>query len=103
MLKRHQVLLNEWLTDYIRCFCERYDLSFSELIRIMLCLQIGSWVSQIYPKYKFKISLKEISNLLEAFDKTHDFEEKHHKMISRVYFETRKAAEFILTQLKKEA
>ena len=101
MLKRYQVLLNDWLVDYIKSFTERYDLSFSEIIRIMLCLQSGSWITSVYPNYKFKINLEEIEKQLRILNKKKTLEEDEHKLASKIYFEARKAIDFFSAQQKK--
>jgi len=40
VLKRYQVLLSDWLEDYIKFLSDKYDVSTSELIRIQLCIAI---------------------------------------------------------------
>jgi hypothetical protein len=102
MLKRYQVLLNDWLVDYIKGFAERYDLSFSEIIRIMLCLQSGAWITSVYPNYKLKINLKEIEKELRTLDKKKTSQEDEHKLASTIYFEARKAIDFFLAQQEKK-
>ncbi len=37
MLKRYQVLLPDWLEDYVKLLADKYDLSFSEIIRTIIC------------------------------------------------------------------
>lgn len=101
MLKRYQVLINDWLADYVKYFSEKYDLSFSEVIRIMLCLQTGQWVSLVYPNFKFKISLKKIKSQLKKLDKQQTLEEEEHKLISKLYFEARKATDLYLSRKNK--
>ena len=101
MLKRYQVLLNDWLVDYIKTFAEKYDMSFSEIIRIMLCLQSGAWITSVYPDYKFKINLKEIEKQLRILNKKKTLEEDEHKLASKIYFEARKAIDFFYTQRKR--
>ncbi len=98
MLKKYQVLIPDWLEDYIKYVAERYDLSISEIIRAEICFAVISQVSHFYPEYKAGISSVE---LLEAFKKNlgKDFErEEIHKILSKVYFETRKAVEYRLSR-----
>ena len=54
MLKRQQVLLDHWTTEHLKGISEKYDISFSEAIRILLALQIPRMVSIAYPKIKHK-------------------------------------------------
>ena len=52
MLERFQVMLPDWLSDYINQTANRYDLSVSELIRIEICVAIIYATSIIYPDFK---------------------------------------------------
>ena len=101
MLKRYQVLLEDFIVDYAKHNAEKYDISFSEAIRLALCIQYGNWISEKYPEYKFLFTPKKLKvresntygpkrNLL-----------KHHKLISDVYYEARKAIEYALDKEKR--
>ena len=101
MLKRHQVLINDWLAEYIRHCGEKYDVSFSEVIRLTLCVEIGRNIAKHHPKYKFGISEKEIEKMCLPNSKKKDIDlDERHRFISKVYFEARKAIEFALKQEK---
>ena len=98
MLKKYQVLIPDWLEDYIKYVAERYDLSISEVIRAEICFAVNSQVSHFYPEYKPGVSNTEF---LDAFKKNlgNDFErEEIHRILSTVYFETRKAVEYRLSR-----
>ncbi len=101
MLKREQILLTDWLSEWFHHCAKRYDLSYSELIRITLCLQVGQWVKKEYPKYKFNFSEREMTKEFKKLLKTSRFEEKLHQHFSNLYFEARKAVEFLMEQEKK--
>lgn len=101
MLKRQQVLLTDWLVDYIKFISEKYDVSFSEIIRITLCLQLGRLISLIFPKHKFDISEQEFIKILKRAEKRKRTEEEQHRLISRIYFEARKTIESRLHEMKK--
>ena len=49
MLKRYQVLLPDWLEDYIKIGVKSYGFSFSELIRLEICLSILTQIPAIHP------------------------------------------------------
>ena len=100
MLKRYQVLLPDWLENYITQIAELFDLSFSEMIRLEICFSILSSTKSLYPKYKMEITPKEI--LDSAQDKKEMEEEEKHRLFSKIYFETRKAAEYRLPKLMKQ-
>lgn len=103
MLKRHQVLLNDWLAESIKYVSERYDISFSEVIRISLCLLMGQGVSIAYPKFKFAITEKDIANITQSRIKKKPLTSVElHTFFSKVYFEARKALEYLEAQEKKQ-
>ena len=94
MLKRYQVLLPDWLGDYIKSLVDLYDLSFSEIIRAEICMSILSSTSYLYPKYKPGIMSKEIYKLMKEEAQNNMEREDMHRMLSKIYFETRKAIEY---------
>ena len=100
MLKRYQVLLPDWLEDYIKQIAELYDLSFSEILRAEICFSILSSAKLLYPKYKMEITPTEILEL--SLGQKEVEEEEKHRLLSRIYFETRKAVEYMLPKLKKQ-
>ena len=101
MLKRNQVLLTDWLEDYVRYIGKRYDYSFSEVIRLCLCILFCEVLSKMYPKHKFGVDLKKIIKLSSNSLRGKADEEDLHRLISKIYFEARKAVEFNLSQIKK--
>ena len=100
MLKRHQVLLTDWLADYIKFLAEMYDASFSEVIRLSLCMEYAHTISLRYPGYKTKLNHKKTIGELNELIRTERFSEQNHKIISQTYFEARKAIEFALEKAK---
>lgn len=102
MLKRYQVLLPDWLEDYIKILVAKYDLSFSEVIRTMICNWILASMPNIYPELKLGISPKDIYEMVKAEAQDNMEREDVHRMISKIYFESRKAAEYGMAQEKKQ-
>ncbi len=102
MLRRYQVLLPDWLEDYIKFVADRYDLSFSEAIRMELCISILNMIPQVFPEHKPNISGKDISNYVKHNAEQEMEKEEHHRLMSKVYFEARKAVEFRLNKEKKQ-
>jgi hypothetical protein len=94
MLKRYQVLLPDWLEEHIEYLADRYDLSISEVIRGEISFSILSAVMHLFPEYKPDISTKEILNQLIEQDKDNLEREQLHRVLSKIYFETRKAIEY---------
>jgi hypothetical protein len=102
MLKRCQILLENWQVEYIKLVCQKYDQSFSEVVRIIICDGLLCLLPLISPEYKSGIDLKLLAKMTkEAGDPTISEEEKH-KLISRLYFETRKLTEHRMVTLRKE-
>ena len=94
MLKRYQVLLPEWLEDNIKFFADRFDLSFSEVIRAEICVAILSAIPKLYPEYKPGLTHEEIMNMLLETNAVKMEREETHRILSRIYFEARKAVEY---------
>ena len=65
MLKRYQVMLPDWLEEHVEKLVEKYDLSFSEVIRAQLCCWILTVVSHLYPEHKAGLKLDEIFEMIE--------------------------------------
>ena len=101
MLKRYQVLLPDWLEDYIKHLVDKYDMSFSEVIRAEICYSILSGVASVYPDYKLGITAQEISKLSKNYNQDKIERDEMHRVLSKIYFETRKAVEFRLDKERK--
>lgn len=102
MLKRYQVLLPDWLEDYIKLLAAKYDLSFSEIIRTIMCNWILASVPSIFPELKLGIMPKDIIEMVKAEAQITMESEDIHRMLSKIYFEARKAAEYRMAQEKKK-
>ena len=102
MFKRHQVLLTDWLTDYAKYIAKEYDVSFSEVIRLSMCLYFGEMVSQIHPEYKFPLTKEKVAEIIEKISAKKLPEEEIHKLISQAYFEARKAIEYRQSKVKEK-
>lgn len=102
MLKRYQVLLPDWLEDNIKYYIEKFGLSFSEGIRAELCSAILATVPKQFPEYKPGIALDEIIDIIKQMQKKELKREKVNRLLSKVYFEARKAAEYRLAKEKEK-
>jgi len=94
MLKRYQVLLPDWLEEHVKFLADKYDLSFSEIIRGEICFSTISAVMHLYPEYKLDITPEIILNRFREQDKDVLNRDEMHQALSRIYFETRKAIEY---------
>ncbi|NIO49584.1 MAG: hypothetical protein GTN73_09160 [Candidatus Aminicenantes bacterium] len=105
MLKRYQVLLSDWIEDYIKVVAEKYDISTSAVIRIHMGLAIIFVMTTLYPEYKQNFTDKEFQELAKKAAKGKLDEVEAHNAMSRILFEARKAVEFRLaidTKQKKK-
>ena len=86
--------MNDWLADGIKSIAKKYDISFSEVLRIALCIQVAESLSRVNPKYKSKKIGKFVDDILKKRNKgEHLDSETLHKFFSDVYFEARKSLE----------
>ena len=99
MQKRIQAVLPDWLEEYINFIADKYDISVSEAIRSQICLAVISLVNDVYPEYESEFSAKDIYEIVSQFNSNKIDGEKFLKLLSRTYFEARKAVEF---RMKKE-
>ena len=100
MLKRCQILLADWQEEYIRDVAQRYDQSFSEVVRLFLSLGFMYTIPLLDPEYKVGITGKQIAQMIIEAGKPNTPIEDSHKYISKAYFEARKAVEYRLGKIK---
>ena len=101
MLKRYQVLIDDWMEDYVKLVAEKYDISSSAVIRVHLGIAILYVIPAIYPDYKPNLANKELHELSKNASKGESEEAEAHQMLSKILFEARKAVEFRLSKEKK--
>lgn len=98
MLNKYQVLIPDWLEDYIKYLAERYDLTFSEIIRAEVCYAILSHVTHFYPDFEPEVTPNEILEWLRPFPEGEPQKDEMYRVLSKIYFETRKAVEHRLSK-----
>lgn len=98
MLKRYQVLLDDWMERYIKLIAEKYDISSSATIRVHLGLAILYVILVLHPEYKPDLLDKELRELSRKASKNELDEPEAHKMSSKIIFEAAKAVEYILSK-----
>jgi hypothetical protein len=103
MLNRYQVLLPDWLEVYVKHLVDLYGLSFSEVIRVQVCLSTLLGIQYFFPEQPIDLDFKELlrPDLLARVDTLPREDIK--KRISKIYFETRKAIEFRLQNEKPDS
>lgn len=102
MLKRYQVLLPEWLGEWVEHLVDTYDLSFSEIIRAEICYSILAGTANLYPDHKLGLTVQELSKQAKNNAEEEMNRDEMLRTISKMYFETRKAVEFRLGEEKKK-
>lgn len=98
MQKRYQVLLPDWLESYIKFLVDQHNFSFSEVIRLLICTSSLLAITRFHPEYKPDISFEEIFNPERKVDPRKMRKGELNKLMSKIYFETRKAVEFQIAQ-----
>ena len=101
MLKRYQVLLPDWLGEWVEHLVDTYDLSFSEIIRAEICYSVLAGTANLYPDYKLGLTVQEISKLSKKNAEEEMNRDEMLRTVSKMYFETRKAVEFRLDKERK--
>jgi len=102
MLKRYQILLNDWLAEHLKLIAEKNDFSFSEMTRIVLCEGLLRTCPTLHPEYKSKIKPQELSNLAKEGNDPETPLDRKHQLASKLYFEARKAIEYMNVKVNKE-
>jgi hypothetical protein len=77
----------------------KYDLSFSEVLRISLCIEVLTMVPLLHPEHKPEIDAEKISKLIKRKLEQKMDQDELYRFMSKIYFEARKSAEY---RLKKE-
>ena len=103
MLKRCQVLLEDWQLEHLRLVAEKCDFSMSEMLRIVLCEGLLHTCPYLYPECKTKIMEEnEIGKIAIEGCNPATTQERKHQLASKLYFEARKAIEHMNSELNKE-
>lgn len=102
MLKRYQVLLPDWLEDYLKWGVKQTGLSFSEIIRLEICVAVMAMITELHPEYKPSLAVREIYSIAKSFQKKKLGKEDLNKFASQIYFETRKAIEYRASKARKK-
>lgn len=95
---RFQVMLSDWMEDYIKFVADRYDLTDSEVIRGHMCFGFLYAISMMYPEYKAKLKGEEFAGLSKEMNKVDLDTEEFNKLTSKIIFETRKAVEYRMSK-----
>ncbi|MFC1599211.1 hypothetical protein ACFL2W_00315 [Candidatus Omnitrophota bacterium] len=100
MYKRFQILLSDWQERYLRDAMELNDLSFSEMVRIILSEGILHTACLLYPRYKAGVNKNDLAKWIKKGANPTTTSEEKHRLIAKLYFEARKAAEYRLEKTR---
>lgn len=100
--KRYQVLLSDWMEDYLQFVAERYDSNMSSAIRAFLCLGFIKNISMLFPEYKTELDSKDYLAFTSQIPKKGMTDEEGYRMMSKILFEARKAVDYRFAKEKKK-
>jgi hypothetical protein len=102
MLTRNQILLEDWQTEYLKLLAKQNDFSFSETVRVVICTGILHTAPAVFPEHKSKLIKEEelLKLAIEGCDRDTS-QQRRYQLISKLYFEARKATELMSVELKK--
>ena len=103
MLKRYQVLIPDWLEDYLKEVSKAYDMNFSETIRSEVCIAIILSIQTLFPEFELDFSFAELFDVSKGKSPFKVDREVIQKGLSKLYFEARKAAEYRTKMLKENS
>jgi len=75
MLKRYQVLLETWQMDEIELIAEKFNLSLSETIRLLVCFSLQSYCNKSFTKH--------LSTMFSSKENIDDFVYETRKIIEK--------------------
>lgn len=100
--KRYQVLLSDWMEDYLKFITKKYNLNFSSAIRVHMCLGILNVISVVEPDYNIDLQCEDLIGYSKKASVNEAEEEEGHQLFSKIIFETRKAVEHRLSKEKEQ-
>ena len=93
MVEKFQVLLPEWLADYVHYLAEKYDMKISEVIRIQVSASALFMALQLHPEYTSDLEISQVVKGMAEHGRKND-KAKVERLVSKLLFETRKAIEY---------
>jgi hypothetical protein len=100
-MKSYQVLLPRWLERPVKKRVDQLEISFSEVLRVQVCLAVLAFQKVLYPEYQPGKELDYYLNTLKGFIYGKPDKDAILDLYSDIYFETRKALEYRENQEKK--
>ena len=100
MSNKFQVVLPDWMEDYLKHLVDRYDLNISEVIRLQICFAVMCMTEKLFPEFDAGLTPEAVTALPKA-DSDNIDREQLMRTLSKIYFEARKAVEYRLEKDKK--
>jgi hypothetical protein len=99
MVEKFQVLLPEWLADYVHYLAGKYDMKISEVIRIQVSAAALFMAMRLHPELNVDIEIDQVAKGMAEHANQKD-KEKLERLVSKLLFETRKAVEYRMDKEK---
>jgi len=95
MLVRHQILLDNWMADFLKQRARQFGISFSESIRKILCLHHIMLADAECGECRSDMSMEKYIEMTKKWGNSVDKKSKQEmrKALSDIYFDARKAIE----------
>jgi hypothetical protein len=100
-MKSYQVLLPRWLERPIKKRVDRLEVSFSEVLRIQVCLTVLAFQKILFPEYEPGVKLEDFLNSIKDLIYNDHKKDEILDLYSDIYYETRKALEYREKEEKK--
>lgn len=100
-MKSYQVLLPRWLERPVKKRVDQLEISFSEVLRVQVCLSVLAFQNVLYPEYKPGTKLEYFLNQIKEFVQGEHEKSEILDLYSDIYYETRKALEYREKKEKK--
>jgi hypothetical protein len=101
-LRRKQVMITGWLDDFIKMVSQKYDISYSEVLRLCTSYFFAITLAAVNPKrYKMSITPQKIALVLKQRETDKRGFEESRKLMADIYWETKKILELRTEELKK--
>lgn len=100
MLRRKQIMMSDWLDDFIQEICKKYNVSYSEAVRVMLSYGFAQVLCKIYPEYNFSIDADRMASASRELNDGKIDIEANQKLTADIYFEARRILDDCVKKMK---
>ena len=88
------MLFPDWLVDHYKFISKKLNISFSEMIRLGMCMHLGNIFKELYPNYKCEIDSKELAKAFKTLFQNKENKEYFAALKSKIYLEAKNAVKF---------